>query len=95
MAELETEAERTRAEVAATLHEMADQLDGGGPVTLEVGGRQVTLDPTEPVTFKLEAESDWSPGDTEAKQSVEVELVWGRPATTAEEGALSIDEGTE
>jgi hypothetical protein len=42
------------------------------------------------VTFKLEGESDWSEGDTEAKQSIEFELVWWCEAQTAEEGALDI-----
>jgi amphi-Trp domain-containing protein len=90
MGELETEAEKTRSEVASYLRELADQLDGDDPVTLELGGQQVRLEPTNPVTFKLEGESDWSDGETEAKQSIEFELVWWREAGTAEEGALEI-----
>ena len=90
MGELETEAEKTRSEIASYLRELAEQLDGEGAVTLELGGQQVQLDPTNPVTFKLEGESDWSEGDTEAKQSIEFELVWWCEAQTAEEGALDI-----
>ncbi|WP_433630544.1 amphi-Trp domain-containing protein [Halomicrococcus sp. NG-SE-24] len=90
MGELETEAEKTRSEIASYLRELAEQLDGDGAVTLELGGKQVQLDPTNPVTFKLEGESDWSEGDTEAKQSIEFELVWWREAQTAEEGTLDI-----
>jgi amphi-Trp domain-containing protein len=90
MGELETEAEKTRSEIASYLCELAEQLDGDGAVTLELGGKQVQLDPTNPVTFKLEGESDWSEGDTEAKQSIEFELVWWCEAQTAEEGALDI-----
>ena len=90
MGELETEAEKTRSEIASYLRELAEQLDGDDAVTLELGGQQVQLDPTNPVTFKLEGESDWSEGDTEAKQSIEFELVWWREAQTAEEGALDI-----
>lgn len=90
MGELETEAEKTRSEIASYLRELAEQLDGDGAVTLELGGKQVQLDPTNPVTFKLEGESDWSEGDTEAKQSIEFELVWWREARTADEGALDI-----
>jgi amphi-Trp domain-containing protein len=90
MGELETEAEKTRAEIATYLRELADQLDGDGDVTLELGGQQVRLNPTNPVTFKLEGESDWSEGDTEAKQSIEFELVWRREAQTAAEGALDV-----
>jgi amphi-Trp domain-containing protein len=91
MGELETEEQRTRTEVATYLRELADQLDEGGPVTLELGDQRVTLDPTEPVTFKLEGESDWTEGDTEAKQSIEFELVWWRAAQTADEGQLDIE----
>jgi amphi-Trp domain-containing protein len=95
MGELETEAERTRAEIATTLRDIADDLDGDGPVTLEIGGSRVSLDPTEPVVFKLEGESDWSEGETEAKQSIELELVWRRPATTPEEGRLDVTDTGE
>ncbi|WP_318569099.1 amphi-Trp domain-containing protein [Salinigranum marinum] len=51
MGELETEAEMTRSEIAASLREFADQLDGDGDLTLELGGRQVRLSPTNPVTL--------------------------------------------
>ncbi|WP_277556058.1 amphi-Trp domain-containing protein [Halobaculum limi] len=91
MGELETEEQRSRAEVATFLRDLADQLDGDGAVTLDLGGTGVRLNPTEPVTFKLEGESDWSEGDTEAKQSIEFELVWWRDATTADEGSLDVD----
>ncbi|WP_152041143.1 amphi-Trp domain-containing protein [Salinigranum salinum] len=93
MGELETEEQKTRTEVATYLRGLADQLDEDGPVTLELGNQRVTLDPTEPITFKLEGESDWTEGDTEAKQSIEFELVWWREAQTADEGQLDI-EGT-
>jgi amphi-Trp domain-containing protein len=93
MGELEAEEQRTRTEIATYLRGLADQLDEGGPVTLELGDQRVTLDPTEPVIFKLEGESDWAEGDTEAKQSIEFELVWWREAQTADEGQLDI-EGT-
>jgi len=92
MGEIETEEQKTRAEVATYLRDLADQLDGDGDVTLDLGGSGVQLDPTEPVTFKLEGESDWSEGETEVKQSIEFELVWWREAATAEEGELEIQE---
>lgn len=95
MGELETEAQRTRTEIASYLRDLADQLDGGGEVTLELGGSKVTLNPTDPVTMKLEGESDWTEGDVEAKQSIELELVWWRDAQTAEEGALDVSDTVE
>ncbi|NHN49220.1 amphi-Trp domain-containing protein [Halostella sp. JP-L12] len=91
MGELETEAEKTRSEIASYLRELAAQLDGGGDVTVELGGQQARLNPTNPVTFKLEGESDWTEGETEAKQSIEFELVWWRDARTADEGRLDIN----
>ena len=90
MGELETETQSTRTEVATELRDLADQLDADGPVTLALGGREVTIDPTDPITFKLEGESDWSEGDVEAKQSIEIELVWWHEATTAAEGSLDV-----
>jgi amphi-Trp domain-containing protein len=92
MGELETEEQKSRTEIASYLRGLADQLDGDSDVTLELGGQEVTLNPTDPVTFKLEGESDWSQGDSEAKQSIEFELVWWRDAQTAEEGRLNIRE---
>jgi amphi-Trp domain-containing protein len=92
MGELETEEQKTRAEIATYLRELADQLDGGEDVLLDLGGTTVQLNPTDPVTFKLEGESDWSEGDTEAKQSIEFELVWWRAASTPEEGTLDVRE---
>jgi len=90
MGELETEEQRTRVEIASYLRELADQLDRDGPVTLQLGGQQVTFDPSDQITFKLEGESDWSEGDTEAKQSIEFELVWWREAQSAAEGSLEV-----
>lgn len=95
MGELETEAEKSRSEIASYLRGLADQLDGSGDITLELGGQHVRLNPTNPVTFKLEGESDWAEGDTEAKQSIELELVWWRDARTPEAGTLDITPGGE
>ncbi len=92
MGELETEEQKTRTEIAAYLRDLADQLDEDGDVSLELGDKQVLLNPSDPITFKLEGESDWSEGETEAKQSIEFELVWWREAQTAEEGELNVRE---
>lgn len=78
MGPLETKTEKKRSEIPSYLHELADQLDGDGDMTLEFSGQQVQLNLTNPVTFKLEAESDLLEGDTEAKQSIE--FVWWREA---------------
>lgn len=83
MGEIETEAQKTRAEAATYLRDLADQLDADGAVTLDLGGQQTTMDPTDPITLKLEAESDQSAGAAQAKESIEVELVWWRDTETA------------
>ena len=62
MGELETEAEKTRSEIASYLRELADQLDGDDAVSLELGGQQVQLDPTNPVT------SNWKASRTGLKE---------------------------
>lgn len=93
MGELETEAQQTRAEIADSLRDLADQLDGGGEVTLALGGSTVSVDPVDPVTFKLEGESDWSAGDPQAKQSIEIELVWWRDVADAAEASLDVTRG--
>lgn len=90
MGELETEERMTRAETATYLRELADQLEGEEAVTLELGNRRATVRPVDPLTVKLEGESDWSADDTRAKQSIEIELVWWREARTAEEGSLTV-----
>jgi amphi-Trp domain-containing protein len=71
---------------------MADQLDGGGRVTLELGNHRVDFNPDDPITVKLEGESDWTEGETEAKQRIEFELVWWKEAPSAEEGALNVEQ---
>lgn len=89
MGELETDAGRTRSEIASTF--ASQRIDSTpGDVTLALGGKQVRPDPTDPVTFKSEGESDWSEGDTEAKRSIEFESVRWREARTPEEGTLDI-----
>jgi len=92
MGELESETQTTRSEAAASLRDLADQLDGDGVVTLEIGGTTVQVEPNDPVTLKLEGESDWSEGDARAKQSIELELVWWLEATSAADGELDIRE---
>lgn len=91
MGELESESQMNRTEIAAYLRTLADQLDGDGEVSLELGGNTVTMSPSDPITLKLEGESDWSEGDTQAKQSIEFEMVWWQDAETAEEGALNVE----
>lgn len=85
MPEIETQAVQSRTDVAEYLRSLAEQLDGGGEVQLELGGESVTLNPTEPLVLKLEGE--WDPSGEAGTESIELELVWGPDADTDETGA--------
>lgn len=67
------------------LRELADQLDGDGPVRVALGGESAMLNPVDPITFELDGEPDREEGKTEAKRSVEYEPVRWRTAKTAED----------
>ena len=83
MDEFATEAQRTRTEIARELRDLADQLEVGEQLQFDVGTTSVQLTPTDPITYKLAGEVDWTAGDTDANQRIEIELVWRRAAQTA------------
>ena len=82
MPEIETEERKTRTEAAAVLRDLVEKLESDGPFTLELGGQSVELDPTEPLTVKMEGE--WGEGGAGDKESIEFELVWRGAADTSE-----------
>ena len=84
MPEIETQATKTRAEVAEYLRDLAEKLEAEGEITLELGGPSVTVNPSEPLVLKLEGE--WDPTGTAGTESIELELVWGPAADIDEVG---------
>jgi amphi-Trp domain-containing protein len=90
MSEIETQTESTRASIADSLREFANQLDGAtagelpveepghedGTVTLLVGNRSATINPPEELDFTIEVESDSSLVGTETEEHVRFELSW-------------------
>lgn len=56
--ELEIETRQIRPETATLLRELADQLESGCALTMDLGERRGNLDPTESLRCKLEGESD-------------------------------------
>lgn len=92
MRELETREQRTRTEVAASLRELADQLDGGGAVTLEFGAQSVTFEPAETIAYALETESEAAETGTGTEQSIEVEMRWEQETGTAGDEATGTGE---
>lgn len=71
----EFEAEQSRGEIASYLRTVADKLDSGGPITLEAGTDEVTLDPPSTVEFEVKAERE-GPADAAGELSIELELEW-------------------
>ncbi|WP_435359237.1 amphi-Trp domain-containing protein [Haloarchaeobius sp. DFWS5] len=76
MVEIETEEQKSRAEIAACLRVLADQFERDGEVRLVLGGETVTFDPTETLTVRLETESDWSPRSARVYRRVGFDLEW-------------------
>lgn len=87
-----SEANHSRNEVAAYLRQVADSIDGGGPITLRSGGESVTMEPPETVEFEVKAERE-GPADGDGELSVEFELEWpeNAPADGSGSGGLEIE----
>jgi len=90
MGELETEAQNTRGEVAPYRRQLADQLDEGGAVTLELGNQRVELGPADPIRSRSNSKANRT--GPRAIPSIEFELVWRQEAQTADEGSLNIEQ---
>jgi len=89
----ETESRMDRADVAAILRDVADELDGGDPVTLSAGNDTITLDPPASPTFEVKAERETSHGASQGELSVEFELEWDEAEEDADgnAGGLSVE----
>jgi len=72
----EVENEQTRGDIAATLRDVADKLDGGEDLTLAAGDQSITLAVAERPTFEIKAERETEHGADEGELSVEFELEW-------------------
>jgi amphi-Trp domain-containing protein len=81
----ESESVQSRAEVAAYLRTVAENLDAGDPVTLRANGETVTLDPPPSVTFETKAERE-GPTDGAGELSLELELEWDEAETEGTAG---------
>ena len=71
----ESESRQSRADIAAYLRRVADNLESGDPITLTAGDQSVTMDPPERPTFEVKAERE-GPTDAPGELSVEFELEW-------------------
>ncbi|WP_181685007.1 amphi-Trp domain-containing protein [Halorhabdus salina] len=75
----ETERSLSRSEIASYLRTVADNLDGGDPISLSAGDQSVTMDPPQRPTFEVKAERE-GPTDGHGELSVEFELEWDENA---------------
>jgi amphi-Trp domain-containing protein len=71
----ESESRRDRAEIAAYLRRVADNLEAGDPITLSAGEQSVTMAPPARPTFEVKAERE-GPADASGELSVEFEIEW-------------------
>lgn len=87
MAEIETEQEKTRAEIATYLREFADELDpnteildpqaeNGGKVTIIAGNESATINPPESVSFGVEVDTESSLLEAGATRGASFTLQW-------------------
>lgn len=87
MAELDTEKEQSRAEVATYLRKFADQLDPRGDVgdpgsendrsmTVIVDNESATITPPEMVYFQVEVDTDSSLLETGLDRGITFSLEW-------------------
>jgi amphi-Trp domain-containing protein len=70
-----SESDRSREEIAAYLHRVADKLEQGAPITLTSGSESVTMEPPARTTFEVKAERE-GPTGKPGELSVEFELEW-------------------
>lgn len=85
-----SESSQSRADIAAYLRTVADNLDNGEAITLKAGDESVTLTPPANPTFEVKAERETStsgPGEL----SIEFELEWDEGDETGETGSLEIE----
>jgi amphi-Trp domain-containing protein len=71
----ETERSQDRADIAALLRRVADNLEAGESITLRAGADELTLSPPARPTFEVKAERE-GPADGPGELSVEFEIEW-------------------
>lgn len=88
---LDVEVERSADEVAASLRAIADDLESGDTVTVDVAGQSVTVDgPADTLEYEVEVEREPADGGDEIE--VELELEWiVAPARDVGEAATEPD----
>ena len=86
----ESESEQSRAEIAAYLRQVADNLDSGSDMSLKAGAESVTLRPPARPTFEVKAERE-GPADSMAELSVEFELEWDEAASGEDGGSGQLE----
>jgi amphi-Trp domain-containing protein len=70
-----SESDQSRADIAAYLRKVADNLDNGTAISLKAGSESVTLDPPARPTFEVKAERE-GPAGNMTELSIEFELEW-------------------
>ena len=96
MGELETEEQKTRAEVASYLRQLADQLDGDDAVTLELDGdvEEVRALPAIDLSSVGHVSYDEYGGESDEPSALDAGDYPDEPSALDEPSELSLNEGT-
>lgn len=70
-----SESRQSRADIAAYLRQVADNLESGEAITLKAGSESVTMNPPSQPTFEVKAEREGPEGGP-YERSIELELEW-------------------
>lgn len=78
----ESEQTLERGTIADYLRRVAASLDGGDPIVLRAGEKEVVLEPPSRLTFEVKAEREGGP-DTPSEYELEFELEWSEETKSA------------
>jgi amphi-Trp domain-containing protein len=88
----EVESHQTRADIAATLRNVADKLESGGEITLNAGDQSITLDPASNPEFEIKVEREYARGASSGDLSIEFEIEWAEDGSDdGGDGSVSIE----
>lgn len=94
MNEFEFEQERSRAEVASYLRQIADGLENDEKVTLVFGEQSVAMNPPGMVHFRINTDTDSSWLGSENGRSINIELGWEQSDVETDDELTIVQQGS-
>lgn len=94
MNDFEFEQERSRADVASYLRQLADGLENDDKVTLVFGEQSVAMNPPGMLHFRINTDTDSSWLGSENGRSVNIELGWEQSEVDTDDELTIVQQGT-